>query len=122
MSDEIKVEEEPCERCEMQKLMVSASVAHVACGTIQEEGDRGKCMQWAADLDLSKMSAEDVMEGAYDRAGIAGLAAFPEMHDALIRKLIIKKVGQKLESGIPVTEEEIRLYKKYTKKEVAQGI
>ena len=122
MSDEIQEKKEACPRCEMQRLMVSTSIAHVACGTIQEEGSRGKCMEWAAGLDLENMSAEEVMEGAYDRAGLAGLDAFPEMHNELVRKLIIKKVGEKLEKNIPVSDEEIELYKKYTKTEVAKGI
>ena len=122
MSDEIQEKKEECPRCEMQRLMVGASVAHVACGTITEEGDRGKCMEWAAGLDLEHMSAEDVMEGAYDRAGLAGLDAFPEMYNELIRKLIIKRVGQKLTNGQQVSDEEIKLYKKYTKTEVAKGI
>ena len=50
------------------------------------------------------------------------MSVFPEMHNKLIRKVLIKKVGEKLEKGIPITDEEQQLYKQYIKKEVSEGL
>ena len=125
-NDPIKTETEtgtePCPRCEMNNKVIGMAVAHVACEGIADDESRGKCMEWATGLDPSTMTAEEMMEGAYDRAGIDGLSVFPEMHNKLIRKVLIKKVGEKLERGLPITEEEQQLYKQYIKKEAAEGI
>lgn len=115
-------EEEPCPRCEMNNQIIGMAVANVSCNGIKDDENRGKCMEWAAGLDPSKMTAEEMMEGAYERAGIDGLSVFPEMHNKLIRKVLIKKVGEKLEKGLPITAEEQQLYKQYIKKEAAEGI
>lgn len=115
-------EEEPCPRCEMNNQIIGMAVANVSCNGIKDDENRGKCMEWAAGLDPSKMTAEEMMEGAYERAGIDGLSVFPEMHNKLIRKVLIKKVGEKLEKGLPITDEEQQLYKQYIKKEAAEGI
>lgn len=115
-------EEEPCPRCEMNNQIIGMAVANISCNGIKDDENRGKCMEWAAGLDPSKMTAEEMMEGAYERAGIDGLSVFPEMHNKLIRKVLIKKVGEKLEKGLPITDEEQQLYKQYIKKEAAEGI
>ena len=115
-------EEDPCPRCEMNNQIIGMAVANVSCNGIKDDENRGKCMEWAAGLDPSKMTAEEMMEGAYERAGIDGLSVFPEMHNKLIRKVLIKKVGEKLEKGLPITDEEQQLYKQYIKKEAAEGI
>ena len=119
---DVAQEEEPCPRCEMNNQIIGMAVANVSCNGIKDDENRGKCMEWAAGLDPSKMTAEEMMEGAYERAGIDGLSVFPEMHNKLIRKVLIKKVGEKLEKGLPITDEEQQLYKQYIKKEAAEGI
>ena len=119
---DVAQEEEPCPRCEMNNQIIGMAVANVSCNGIKDDENRGKCMEWAAGLDPSKMTAEEMMEGAYERAGIDGLSVFPEMHNKLIRKVLIKKVGEKLAKGLPITAEEQQLYKQYIKKEAAEGI
>lgn len=119
---DVAQEEEPCPRCEMNNQIIGMAVANISCNGIKDDENRGKCMEWAAGLDPSKMTAEEMMEGAYERAGIDGLSVFPEMHNKLIRKVLIKKVGEKLEKGLPITDEEQQLYKQYIKKEAAEGI
>jgi hypothetical protein len=116
------VKEKKCPRCEMDNMFAGIAIANVACGTIKDEEKQGACMEWANGIDPTKMSAEQILEETYDRAGINGIAAFPEIHNAMVRKLIIKKVGQKLEKGIAVTKEEQELYNRYTKKEEARGL
>lgn len=121
MSDDTK-KPETCPRCEMDQKMIGLSMAHVSCGVIKDETKRGECNEWAAGIDPSKMSAMEIMEEVYDRAGIDGISRFPEMHKKMVMKLIIKKVGAKLDRKEPVTEEEMELYKRYTKEEVKQGL
>jgi hypothetical protein len=116
------VKEEKCPRCEMDASMLSMAAAHIACGTLKDDDERGKCNEWAAGIDPAKMTAEQMMEELYDRAGIDGLSRMPELYNQQIRSLVIKKVGTKLEHGERVTKEEQELYNKYTKKEMAKGI
>lgn len=123
MSDNEIKKEEKCPRCEMDNLMVAMGVAHVSCGGIQDDEGRGKCMEWASQLDPSKIkSAEELMEETYERNGIDGLARYPELYNLMVRKIIIKKVGEKLERGEQITKEETELYNRYTKEEVKQGM
>ncbi len=114
--------EEECPRCEMNRIMIGMSIAHVACGTIKEDGERGKCNEWAAGIDPKKMSAEEIMEEVYSRAGLNGIALFPELYNNMLKSFIIKKVGEKMEKHEPVDEEEMKLYKRYIKEEVEKGL
>ena len=124
MVDDIETEEkkEECPRCEMNVKMIGMTLAHISCSTIKDENERGECNEWAAGINPTEMTMEEMAEGAYDRAGIAGLSALPEMYNEMIRGLVIKKVGDKLERGEQITEEENNLYHKYTKKEIAKGL
>jgi hypothetical protein len=119
---DIKKEDEKCPRCEMDNIMIGMAVAHVACGGIKNDDDRGECNEWAASLDPNKMSAMDIMGTLYDKYGIDGLSRFPELHTKMIRRLVISKVGEKLEKGIPITTEEQELFNRYTKEETKDGI
>lgn len=115
--------EERCPRCEMESVLVALSTARVACSGIKEDIERGTCMDWAAGIDPSEVkNAETLMEEIYNKTGIDGLARYPELYNKLIRKIIVKKVGEKLENGETITEEESKLYEKYTKQEIAKGL
>jgi hypothetical protein len=118
----VEEKEKDCPVCEMQEILVGVAVANVSCSTIKDEEKRGECMQWATGIDPTKMSAMQIMEEAYDRAGLNGLAVFPKMHNAMIRSVIIKKVGDKLRNNMPITKNEEEIYKKYTKEQEKEGI
>lgn len=122
MSDEVKTE---CPRCEMDEnmfKMLGMSMAHVACGGIEDKTKRGKCNEWAAGLDPSKMTAMEIVEKVYNELGMDGIAKMPEVYNRMIRRFVVAKVGEKLEKRETVTDEEMKLYKMYTKEEVKQGI
>lgn len=118
----IENEKEECPRCEMNVKMIGMTLAHISCGTIKNENQRGECNEWAAGIDPTTMTADQMMEETYERAGIDGLSVFPEMYNSMIRSLVIRKVGDKLERGEKITEEENNLYNRYTKKEIAMGL
>jgi hypothetical protein len=118
----IDEDKEKCPRCEMDNLMIGMTVAHIACGGIEDESKRGECNEWAAGIDPAKMSAREMMKETYRRAGIDGLSRFPEMHNKMIRELVIEEVGDKLTRGETISKEENDLYIRYTKKEMEQGI
>jgi len=125
MSNETTEVKTECPRCEMDERMfkmIGMSMAHIACGGIEDKTKRGKCNEWAAGLDPSKMTAMEIAEKVYDEQGVDGIARMPELYNRMIRRLIVKKVGEKLENGKQVTDEEMKLYKMYTKAEVKQGI
>lgn len=123
MTTDEQTKKEECPRCEMEQNMMAISIAHMSCGGIEDDGKRGECMGWAADLDPAEIQNwEGILSEAYDKSGIEGLSRMPKLYNMMVRKTIITKIGDKLERGEKVTEEEQKLFTQYTKKEVAQGL
>lgn len=124
MTEEITTQnEEKCPRCEMDRLLVAIPMAHIACGAIKDEEERGECMGWASGIDPTKITSyKEILRESYKRTGMDGLAKFPEIHHKIVSQLIIEMIGEKIANGETPTKEELDLYNKYTKEEEEKGI
>jgi hypothetical protein len=114
--------EPECPICEMNEKIMGVTIAHVACGTIKDEENRGQCMAWAAGINPETMSVDEMMRESYNRAGLGGLAAVPIIYNKTMRKTIITILGEKLNRGEELTDEETQVYNNAIKKEANEGL
>lgn len=118
-----KQNEKECKPCKMNRTMMAISIAHLSCSTIKDEEKKGNCMAWAADLDPSQVKdTKQIMEEAYAQSGIKGLAAPAALYNELVKELVIEKVGEKIERGEEVTDDEMKAYKEFTEEDQKKGI
>lgn len=119
---ESEKKDDECPICEMNEKIMGVTIAHVACGTIKDKENRGKCMAWAAGINPQEMSVEEMMRESYKRAGLSGLAAVPVIYNKTMRKSIIQILGEKLNRGEELTEDETKVYNNAIKKEANEGL
>lgn len=122
-NEQKETEEKPCEICQMNKTMAAIAASHLSCSAIKEDDARGECMKWANEIDPSNVKdVEKLMMDAYDRSGIEGLSVLPNLYNELSKKVIMKKVGDKVANGIQITENERKLYNEFKKADAKKGI
>lgn len=101
-----------CPQCDVVNMMAVLGLAKTSCQLVEDPAQRDECIAWSDALDPELIDdLGNVAEGIVEHAGIAGISKYSEVLNETMHTAVIGFVQRKLDAGVPVHDDEMKLYK-----------